>query len=34
VMETFLRYALEQGYISRKIPVEDLFVRETLDLAS
>ena len=34
VLETFLRYAHEQGYISREAAVEDLFVRETLDLAS
>jgi 4,5-dihydroxyphthalate decarboxylase len=30
VMETFVRYAHEQGYISRRIPVEELFVPETL----
>ena len=34
VMETFLRYAHEQGYISRAISVAELFVRETLDLAT
>ena len=33
VMETFVRYAHEQGYISRAIPIRELFVRETLDLA-
>lgn len=32
VVETFLRYAHEQGYISRQIPVEELFVPETLGL--
>jgi 4,5-dihydroxyphthalate decarboxylase len=26
VMETFVRYAHEQGYISRRLPVEELFV--------
>ena len=29
---TFVRYAHEQGYISRAIPVDELFVRETLNL--
>jgi 4,5-dihydroxyphthalate decarboxylase len=32
IMETFVRYAYEQGYISRQIPVEELFVPETLGL--
>ena len=31
-METFVRYAHRQGYISRPMPVEDLFVPETLRL--
>jgi len=32
IMETFIRYAHEQGYISRQMPVEELFVPETLNL--
>jgi 4,5-dihydroxyphthalate decarboxylase len=32
VMETFVRYAHEQGYITRPMPVESLFVPETLSL--
>lgn len=32
VMETFIRYAHEQAYISRQMPVEELFVPETLGL--
>ncbi|HUK61187.1 MAG TPA: hypothetical protein VLV50_18295 [Stellaceae bacterium] len=32
VMETFVRYAHEQGYISRRMPIEELFVPATLDL--
>jgi 4,5-dihydroxyphthalate decarboxylase len=32
ILETFVRYAHEQGYISRPMPVEDLFVPETLEL--
>jgi 4,5-dihydroxyphthalate decarboxylase len=32
IMETFVRYAHEQGYISGQIPVEELFVPETLGL--
>ena len=32
VIETFARYAHDQGYISRVIPVEELFVPATLDL--
>ena len=32
VMETFVRYAYEQGYIARPMPVETLFVPETLKL--
>jgi 4,5-dihydroxyphthalate decarboxylase len=31
-VEAFVRYAHEQGYISRNIPVEELFVPETLSL--
>jgi 4,5-dihydroxyphthalate decarboxylase len=31
-IETFVRYAHEQGYISRPIPVEELFVPATLNL--
>lgn len=32
VMETFVRYAHDQGYISREIPIEELFVLDTLGL--
>jgi 4,5-dihydroxyphthalate decarboxylase len=32
VMETFVRYAHEQAYIARQMPVEELFVPETLGL--
>ncbi len=32
IVETFVRYAHDQGYISRRIPVEELFVPGTLDL--
>lgn len=32
VMETFVRYAHEQGYISRQIPIEELFAPETFGL--
>jgi 4,5-dihydroxyphthalate decarboxylase len=32
VMEIFVRYAHAQGYISRPMPVEELFVKETLSL--
>ena len=32
VIETFVRYAHEQGYISRNLPVEELFVSNTLTL--
>ena len=32
IVETFVRYAHEQGYISRPIPVEELFVPATLGL--
>ena len=32
IVETFVRYAHDQGYISRPIPVEELFVPGTLDL--
>jgi 4,5-dihydroxyphthalate decarboxylase len=32
VIETFVRYAHEQGYISRQIPVEELFASNTLSL--
>ena len=32
IVETFVRYAHEQGYISREIPVDELFVPETLGL--
>ncbi|HVA15997.1 MAG TPA: hypothetical protein VNF99_22315 [Stellaceae bacterium] len=32
VMETFVRYAHEQGYIGRRMPVDALFVPETLGL--
>jgi len=32
VIETFVRYAHEQGYISREIPVEELFAPNTLGL--
>ena len=32
IIETFVRYAHEQGYISRQIPVEELFVPGTLNL--
>ncbi len=32
IIETFVRYAHEQGYISRQIPVEELFVPGTLTL--
>ncbi|MDH3239426.1 MAG: ABC transporter substrate-binding protein [Alphaproteobacteria bacterium] len=32
VIETFVRYAHEQGYISREIPVEELFAPSTLGL--
>jgi 4,5-dihydroxyphthalate decarboxylase len=32
IVETFVRYAHDQGYISRQIPVEELFVPGTLDL--
>jgi 4,5-dihydroxyphthalate decarboxylase len=31
-VETFVRYAHDQGYISRRIPVEELFVPATLGL--
>ena len=31
-IETFVRYAHEQGYISRRIPLEELFVPATLGL--
>jgi 4,5-dihydroxyphthalate decarboxylase len=31
-METFIRYAHEQGYMSRRIPVEEMFVPQTLAL--
>ena len=31
-VEAFVRYAHEQGYISRNIPIEELFVPETLAL--
>ena len=30
-VETFVRYAREQGYIERDIPIDALFVREALD---
>ena len=32
IIETFVRYAHEQGYVSRQIPVEELFVPQTLSL--
>lgn len=32
IIETFVRYAHDQGYISRRIPVEELFVPSTLTL--
>ena len=32
IVETFVRYAHDQGYISRRIPVEELFVPGTLGL--
>ena len=32
IVETFVRYAHDQGYISRRIPVEELFVPGTLAL--
>jgi 4,5-dihydroxyphthalate decarboxylase len=32
IVETFVRYAHDQGYISRRIPVEELFVPGTLNL--
>jgi 4,5-dihydroxyphthalate decarboxylase len=32
IVETFVRYAHDQGYISRQIPVEELFVPSTLAL--
>jgi len=32
IVEAFVRYAHDQGYISRRIPVEELFVPGTLDL--
>ena len=32
IVEPFVRYAHDQGYISRRIPVEELFVPGTLDL--
>ncbi len=32
IVETFVRYAHDQGYISRPIPVEELFVPSTLRL--
>lgn len=31
-IETFVRYALEQGYIDRTIPIEEFFAEGTLDL--
>jgi 4,5-dihydroxyphthalate decarboxylase len=31
IVETFTRYAHDQGYISRNIPVEELFVPSLLD---
>jgi len=31
IVETFVRYAHDQGYISRQIPVEELFVPSLLD---
>ena len=31
VIETFLRYARQQGYISRELRIDELFVPETLD---
>ncbi|HVO93898.1 MAG TPA: hypothetical protein VMT22_13700 [Terriglobales bacterium] len=30
-LETFLRYSLEQGLIARKLAVEDLFLKETIE---
>ena len=32
IVEAFVRYAHDQGYISRRIPVEELFAPGTLDL--
>lgn len=32
IMETFVRYAHEQGYISRQVPVDELFVPATFNL--
>jgi len=32
IVETFVRYAHDQGYISRQIPIEELFVPNTLGL--
>ena len=31
-VETFVRYAREQGYIDREIPIEEFFVESTLEL--
>ena len=31
IVETFVRYAHDQGYISREIPTEELFVPSLLD---
>ena len=31
-IETFVRYAREQGYLDRLIPIEEFFVENTLDV--